>query len=89
VRIWDLGDGFTMIVGPDAAATFLSAAHARGRRQGPSRPQPGHAEHTTHNTAARAATLFAEVERGASSGGSPAEAGRTGAMAATAAGEPG
>lgn len=30
VRVWDLGDGFTMIVGPDAAAIFLEVGYIDG-----------------------------------------------------------
>jgi hypothetical protein len=30
VRIWDLGDGFTMIVGPNAAAIFLEVGYVDG-----------------------------------------------------------
>jgi hypothetical protein len=30
VRIWDLGDGFTMIVGPNAAAIFLEVGYIDG-----------------------------------------------------------
>jgi hypothetical protein len=30
VRIWDLGDGFTMIVGPNAAAIFLEVGYIEG-----------------------------------------------------------
>jgi hypothetical protein len=27
VRVWDLGDGFTMLVGPNAAALFLEVGY--------------------------------------------------------------
>jgi hypothetical protein len=30
VRVWDLGDGFTMIVGPNAAAIFLEVGYVDG-----------------------------------------------------------
>jgi acyl-homoserine lactone acylase PvdQ len=30
VRIWDLGDGFTMIVGPNQAAIFLEVGYVDG-----------------------------------------------------------
>jgi hypothetical protein len=30
VPIWDLGDGLTMIVGPNAAATFLEVGYVEG-----------------------------------------------------------
>jgi hypothetical protein len=30
VRVWDLGDGFTMIVGQNAAAIFLEVGHVEG-----------------------------------------------------------
>jgi hypothetical protein len=30
VRVWDLGDGFTMIVGPNAAAIFLEVGYIEG-----------------------------------------------------------
>ena len=30
VRVWDLGDGFTMIVGPNAAAIFLEVGYVEG-----------------------------------------------------------
>ena len=30
VRVWDLGDGFTMIVGPNQAATFLEVGYIQG-----------------------------------------------------------
>ena len=30
VRIWDLGEGFTMIVGPNAAAVFLEVGYIEG-----------------------------------------------------------
>ena len=30
VRIWDLGDGFTMIVGPTRAASFLEVGYVQG-----------------------------------------------------------
>lgn len=30
VRIWDLGDGFTMIVGPTRAAFFLEVGYVQG-----------------------------------------------------------
>jgi hypothetical protein len=30
VRVWDLGDGFTMIVGPNAAAIFLEIGYVDG-----------------------------------------------------------
>jgi hypothetical protein len=30
VRIWDLGDGFTMILGPNAAAIFLEVGYVDG-----------------------------------------------------------
>jgi hypothetical protein len=30
VRVWDLGDGFTMIVGADAAAIFLEVGYIDG-----------------------------------------------------------
>ena len=32
VRIWDLGDGFTMIVGPNQAAIFLEVGHVQGEQ---------------------------------------------------------
>ena len=30
VRIWDLGDGFTMILGPNQAAVFLEVGYVQG-----------------------------------------------------------
>ncbi len=30
VRIWDLGDGFTLIVGPNQAAIFLEVGYVEG-----------------------------------------------------------
>lgn len=30
VRVWDLGDGFTMIVGPNQAAIFLEVGYVEG-----------------------------------------------------------
>ncbi len=30
VRIWDLGDGFTMIVGPTRATIFLDVGYVQG-----------------------------------------------------------
>ena len=30
VRMWDLGDGFTMIVGPTRAAIFLEVGYVQG-----------------------------------------------------------
>jgi hypothetical protein len=30
IRVWDLGDGFTMIVGPNAAAIFLEVGYVEG-----------------------------------------------------------
>jgi hypothetical protein len=30
VRVWDLGDGFTLIVGPNAAAIFLEVGYVDG-----------------------------------------------------------
>lgn len=30
VRVWDLGDGFTMIVGPNEAAIFLEVGYVEG-----------------------------------------------------------
>ena len=30
VRIWDLGDGFTMILGPNRAAVFLEVGYVQG-----------------------------------------------------------
>lgn len=30
VRVWDLGDGFTMIVGPNRAAIFLEVGYVQG-----------------------------------------------------------
>ena len=30
VRIWDLGDGFTMIVGPNQSAIFLEVGYVDG-----------------------------------------------------------
>lgn len=30
VRVWDLGDGFTMIVGPNQAAIFLEVGYVDG-----------------------------------------------------------
>lgn len=30
VRVWDLGDGFTMIVGPNRAAIFLEVGYLQG-----------------------------------------------------------
>jgi hypothetical protein len=30
VRIWDLGDGFSMILGPNAAAIFLEVGYVEG-----------------------------------------------------------
>jgi hypothetical protein len=30
VRVWDLGDGFTMIIGPNAAAIFLEVGYVDG-----------------------------------------------------------
>lgn len=30
VRVWDLGDGLTMIVGPSQAATFLEVGYVDG-----------------------------------------------------------
>ncbi len=32
VRIWDLGDGFTMVVGPNRAAIFLEVGHIQGEQ---------------------------------------------------------
>lgn len=32
VRIWDLGDGFTMIVGPNQSAIFLEVGNVDGER---------------------------------------------------------
>lgn len=32
VRIWDLGDGFTMIVGPNQAAIFLEVGYVQGEQ---------------------------------------------------------
>ena len=32
VRVWDLGDGFTMIVGPNQAATFLEVGYVDGEQ---------------------------------------------------------
>ena len=33
VRIWDLGDGFTMLVGPDETAVFLEVGYVTGDRR--------------------------------------------------------
>jgi len=30
VQVWDLGDGYTMIVGPNAAAIFLEVGYVEG-----------------------------------------------------------
>lgn len=30
IRVWDLGDGFTMIVGPNAAAIFVEVGYVDG-----------------------------------------------------------
>ena len=30
VRVWDLGDGFAMVVGPNAAAIFLEVGYVEG-----------------------------------------------------------
>ena len=32
VRVWDLGDGFTMIVGPNQAAIFLEVGYVDGEQ---------------------------------------------------------
>ena len=32
VRIWDLGDGFTMIVGPNQAAIFLEVGYVESEQ---------------------------------------------------------
>lgn len=32
VRVWDLGDGFTMIVGPNEAAIFLEVGYVEGEQ---------------------------------------------------------
>jgi hypothetical protein len=32
VRVWDLGDGFTMIVGPNNAAVFLEVGYVEGEQ---------------------------------------------------------
>lgn len=32
VRVWDLGDGFTMIVGPNQAAIFLEVGYVEGEQ---------------------------------------------------------
>lgn len=32
VRVWDLGDGFTMIVGPNGAAIFLEVGYVEGEQ---------------------------------------------------------
>jgi acyl-homoserine lactone acylase PvdQ len=32
VRIWDLGDGFMMIVGPNQAAIFLEVGYVEGEQ---------------------------------------------------------
>ena len=32
VRIWDLGDGFTMIIGPNRAAIFLEVRYVQGEQ---------------------------------------------------------
>jgi hypothetical protein len=32
VRVWDLGDGFTMIVGPNKAAIFLEVGYVEGEQ---------------------------------------------------------
>ncbi|GAA1880613.1 hypothetical protein [Lapillicoccus jejuensis] len=32
VRIWDLGDGFTMVVGPGGTATLLEVGYVEGDR---------------------------------------------------------
>jgi hypothetical protein len=32
VRVWDLGDGFTMIVGPNDAAIFLEVGYVEGEQ---------------------------------------------------------
>ena len=32
VRVWDLGDGFTMIVGPNQAAIFLEVGYIQGEQ---------------------------------------------------------
>lgn len=44
IRIWDLGDGFTMMIGPSAAAIFLEVGyvegcHCRGHRSRDARPR--------------------------------------------------
>lgn len=33
VRIWDLGDGFTMIIGPTRAAIFLEVGYVQGEQK--------------------------------------------------------
>lgn len=30
IRVWDLGDGFTMLVGPDQSAIFLEVGYVDG-----------------------------------------------------------
>lgn len=32
VRIWDLGEGFTLIIGPNEAAIFLEVGYVDGKR---------------------------------------------------------
>lgn len=32
VRVWDLGDGFTMIVGPNQAAIFIEVGYVEGEQ---------------------------------------------------------
>lgn len=32
VRIWDLGDGFIMVVGPNRAAIFLEVGYVQGEQ---------------------------------------------------------
>lgn len=32
VRVWDLGDGFTMIIGPNQAAIFLEVGYVDGEQ---------------------------------------------------------
>ena len=32
IRVWDLGEGFTMIVGPNRAAIFLEVGYVQGEQ---------------------------------------------------------
>jgi hypothetical protein len=42
VRVWDLGDGLTMIVGSNQAAIFLEVGDVDGDTAGPRWPRSGH-----------------------------------------------